>query len=105
MTNREAFRGNINRLIDKFHCTQQDIATYTGASLPAVSSWVTGSAYPRADTMEKIAKYFGVSVFELVCGEAPDENALLRAFRVLSPEGRKKAIERMEELKQLYWYE
>ena len=34
-----------------------------------------------------------------------DEEQLLRDFRMLSPKGKEKALERMEELKQLYWYE
>lgn len=90
--------------MEKRQCVQQDVANYVGCSLQTVSSWVTGRGYPRADTMAKIADFFGVSVFELVCPRENEEEKLLKTFRVLSETGRKKALERMEELKQLYWY-
>ena len=104
MTKREAFRKNLNGLMYRDFCTQSDLAKYLDMSPQTISLWVKGLAYPRTDTMDKIAKHFGVSVFELVCEENGDEERLLKAFRVLSPKGKEKALERMEELKQLYWY-
>ena len=102
---REQFRDNLRRLIEKRQCMQADIARYTGCSEQTVSAWLKGRGYPRADTMAKIAKYFGVPVFELVCEDNSEEERLLRDFRVLSAKGREKALERLQELKSLYFYE
>ena len=105
MTNRENFRRNINRLMDIRECSQADICRYLNVSSATVSNWCTGQKYPRTEAMERIAKFFNVSVFELVCDHESDEERMLRIFRVLSPIVKEKALERMEELKQLYWYD
>ena len=104
MTNREAFKHNFNRLMYARECKQVDIANYLGVQKSTISQWVNGKSYPRTDMMDRIAKYFGVSIFELVNCESEEDN-LLHLFRLLSPRGKEIAIERMEELKQLYWYE
>ena len=104
MTNREAFRKNLHRLISQRECTQTDIAYYIPVAKATVSAWMNGGSYPKPDTMEKLAKFFGVSVFELVCGENTDEEQLLRYFRVLSNDGKKKALNNMYELSKNYWY-
>ena len=105
MTNREAFRKNIRRLMDTRQCSQSDIAQYMGISKSTVSLWINGKAYPEVKNIEELARFFNVSVFELVCEDDSDEERMLRIFRVLSPKGKEKALERMEELKQLYWYD
>lgn len=102
---REQFRRNLIHKIDSRQCMQQDLAEYCGVSHGTVCHWVNGRAYPRADMMAKIASFFGVSVFELVCEGESDEEILLKGFRVLSPYGKQKALERMDELKHLYWYD
>lgn len=105
MTNREAFRRNINRLMYAKDYNQADIVRYIGVTSATVSDWCSGKKFPRTDTIEKLAKLFGVSVFELVCEDDGDEERLLRAFRVLSPYGKEQALKRIDELKQLYWYD
>ena len=106
MNNRETFKKNLNRLmLSRGVYAQVDLARYIGASVSTVSGWTRGASYPRADAMEKIAKFFGVTTFELVCEYDDQEEQLLRAFRVLSPYGKAEAIKRMNELKDLYWYD
>lgn len=104
MTNRENFPKNLRRLMERGQYNQADIVNHMGVTSSTVSSWCTGQKYPRADMLERLAKFFNVSVFELVCESDTDEERLLRAFRVLNPTGKKKALERMDELTQLYWY-
>ena len=105
MTNRELVRRNLNRLLYVQGKNQADIVTYTGYSSGTVSDWLNGKKYPRAEAMQKLADFFGVSIFELVSDYESDEERIVHMFRKLSSAGKKKAIERMEELLQLYWYE
>jgi len=66
MTDREIFRKNLNyflRLQDK---KQKDLADYVGAKTTTVSGWTRGISYPRADSMEKIAMFFGIPTSRLV---------------------------------------
>lgn len=104
MTSRESFPMNLRRLLSMGNYSQVDLAKYIGCSNTTVSFWMNGRTYPEANNMEKIARFFQVSVFELVCEDNRDEEALLRKFRKLSPRGKEIALERMAELEQLYWY-
>ena len=101
---RENFSRNLKRLMDIRQCSEADVCRYTEKSSATISDWVNGKKFPRTDSLEKLARFFNVSVFELVCENNGDEERLLRVFRLLSPKGKEKALERMEELKQLYWY-
>ncbi len=105
MTNREAFRINLNRLMHMKGYNQADICSYMEVTSGTVSDWVSGKKFPRPEKIEKLAKLFGIASFELVCNDMGDEERLLRTFRLLSPKGKALALERMDELKQLYWYE
>ena len=60
MTDREIFRDNLNFYLQKNNVMQKDLAEYVGATSATVSGWTRGVSYPRVDTMEKIALFFGV---------------------------------------------
>lgn len=66
MNNREIFRKNLNDLLLSSGKMQKDLAEYVGAKTTTVSGWTRGISYPRADSMEKIAQFFGVSTSHLV---------------------------------------
>ena len=110
---KEIFRKNLHHLMIEQDRSQDDVAKHLGTSQSAVSHWLVGRNFPRGETIVKIADYFNVSPSTLTKRNAPlrecvnlyDEEKLLRDFRMLSPKGKEKALERMEELKQLYWYE
>ena len=105
MTDREIFRRNLCDMMNITRVKQIDIARYTGVSYQTVSAWVTGRAYPRADAMEQLCKFFGVrqsTLTEERDPEASQEDILLSAFRALSEIGRSKMLERASELVQLY---
>lgn len=51
--------------------TQEELAKSLFVSRTAVSKWESGRGYPNIDSLKAIAKYFGVSVDELLsCEEA-----------------------------------
>ena len=107
--NREAFRKNLAHLMVERKCTQEDIARSVGVCPSAVSHWYLGISIQRGDTMVKLANFFGVSPSTMIGSYSlfttMNEEKLLADFRKLSPVGQEKALERMHELKQLYWYE
>ena len=73
MNDRENFRRNLNYFLSTSGKLQKDLADYVGAKTTTVSGWTRGVSYPRADAMEKIARFFGVPTSRLVGdSELPD---------------------------------
>lgn len=66
MTDREVFRENLNNLLENSGKLQRELAEYVGAKRTTVSGWTRGISYPRADSMEKIALFFGIPTSQLV---------------------------------------
>ena len=66
MNDRENFRRNLNYFLSTSGKLQKDLADYVGAKTTTVSGWTRGVSYPRADAMEKIARFFGVPTSRLV---------------------------------------
>jgi len=103
------FRKNLLNCLTKNNMTQGDIASKVGVSKSTVSMWCNGLTKPRGTTLVKLAKCLSVTPAMLLSENDTffllDEEKLLHDFRMLSPKGKEKAMERMEELKQLYWYD
>lgn len=53
-----------------YHVSQE-----TGVSTATISSWKTGRYTPKADKLQKIADYFGVTVDYLLTGEQPEQES------------------------------
>ncbi len=60
----------IKELREKHHFTQVELANKIGVSDKAISKWETGKGYPDISLLEPIGKIFGVSVTELISGNA-----------------------------------
>ena len=60
----------IKELREKNHFTQAELAEKLCVSDKTVSKWETGKGYPDISLLEPIAKAFGVSVTELMTGNA-----------------------------------
>ena len=75
MNNREVFRKNLNHYLSVSGKLQKDLAEYVGAKTTTVSGWTRGISYPRADAMEKIARFFGIPTSKLV-GSSDDDPSL-----------------------------
>ena len=104
MTDREIFKSNLSNLMEKAKVKQIDVAKYAEVSYQTVSAWICGRAYPRAEAMEKLCRFFGVkqsALTETKDNRTPEDDLVLM-FRSLPTEGKEKLIERAEELMQLY---
>jgi len=105
------FSKNIKDLMHKKNCTQIDIAKYMNTSASSVSNWVNGAYMPNSKSIVLLAEFFGVTPSILLSEEHPmsfatsEEERMLRMFRMLSPKGKEKALERLDELNKLYWYD
>ena len=55
--------------------TQEELADRLEISRQSVSKWETGASVPEIDKLVKMARLFGVSLDELVTGEAPMSTA------------------------------
>lgn len=100
MTDREIFRDNLVSLMARAKVKQIDIAKYTDVSYQTVSAWVCGRGYPRAETMEKLCRFFGVKLSALTENQSNEtqEDQLVAIYRALPQEGKNKLMERAEEL-------
>ena len=99
MTDREIFQANLKELMRSSKVKQIDIARYAEVSYQTVSSWVCGRGYPRAESMEKLCKFFGIKQSALTeLQEETDEERLLLYYRSMSTTGKKKLLERAKEL-------
>ena len=105
MSDRETFRKNLSELMRTAKITQVDLAKYAAVSQRTVSAWVCGRGYPRAETMEKLCKFFNVRQSALIenhDAEQTPEDRMLLIYRALPAKGKEKLLERAEELKVLY---
>ena len=60
----------IKELREKYHMTQSELAEKLNVSDKTVSKWETAKGYPDISLLEPIAEVFGVSVTELLSGQA-----------------------------------
>ena len=60
----------IKELREKYHLTQTELAEKLNVSDKTVSKWETAKGYPDISLLEPIAKVFGISVTELISGNA-----------------------------------
>lgn len=84
--------------------TQKDLAAALGVSAAAISSWECGNNSPDIDTLFAICKELQVGLYDM-CGVFEEtnpmsegENRLVNTYRSLNSDGRKKLLERAEEL-------
>lgn len=60
----------IKELREKNHFTQAELAEKLNVSDKTISKWETAKGYPDISLLEPIAKIFGISVTELISGNA-----------------------------------
>lgn len=57
---------NINRLLNETNKSRKNLSDYLGVSYVTVSRYCLGNNTPKIDVLVKIAKYFNVSIYDLV---------------------------------------
>ena len=60
----------IKELREKYHFTQAELAKKLNVSDKTISKWETAKGYPDISFLEPIAKTFGISITELISGNA-----------------------------------
>ena len=60
------FHEKLQELRKRKGLTQEELAEYLFVSRAAVSKWESGRGYPNIDSLKAIAKFFGVTVDELL---------------------------------------
>lgn len=70
----------LKELRSQKNISQEKLAQYLNVSFQAVSKWENGNSYPDITLLPDIARFFGVTVDELLCVEKPDENKLFKEY-------------------------
>lgn len=63
------FNEKLYKLRKEKNLTQEELAEALFVSRTAVSKWESGRGYPNIDSLKAIAKFFGVTVDELLSGD------------------------------------
>lgn len=71
---RKIFIKNLNKYLDFFQMNQADLANRLSVNKSVVSSWLSGSRYPRMNTMEKIANIFNIEKSDLIEDKSEKES-------------------------------
>lgn len=74
------FAEKLKELRTERKVSQEKLAQYLNISFQAVSKWENGNAYPDITLLPNIARFFGVSVDELLCVERIDEDRLYKEY-------------------------
>ena len=81
------FHEKLQKLRKQKGLTQEELANVLFVSRAAVSKWESGRGYPNIDSLKAMAKYFSVSIDELLSGEealnvaSEDHNEKQNRFR------------------------
>lgn len=60
--------------------SQEKLAAYLGISYQAISKWENGNTYPDIQLLPEIARFFGITIDELLQAEKLDEQALFDEY-------------------------
>lgn len=82
---RKIFIKNLNKYLDSFQMNQADLASRLSVNKSVVSSWISGSRYPRMNTMEKIANIFNIEKSDLIEDKSEKEHTSYHAKGIRIP--------------------
>lgn len=74
------FQEKLRSLRKEKGISQEKLANFLGVTFQAVSKWETGSTMPDITLLPDIANFFSITVDELLCVEAIDQNKLYLEF-------------------------
>ena len=103
--NKKIFAKNLNYYIEKHGKEQKELAEMVGVAPSTFNAWVKAKKYPRIDTIEKLANYFGILKSDLIeehnksnttktISITEDEQKLLDLFRKV-PENQQQMVLQM----------
>jgi len=74
VNNKEIFASNLNYYMNEKGKSRRDVADAIGVSYFTFTDWVKGKTYPRMNMVEKLAKYFGIKISDLIEKKTIEEN-------------------------------
>ena len=74
MDNKDIFATNLRYYMTSNGKSRKDVAEATGVSYFTFTDWVNGKKFPRMDKVERLAKYFGVKISDLIEKKTIEEN-------------------------------
>lgn len=66
MDNKDIFSYNLKYYMDENNKSRKDVSDAINVSYFTLTDWVKGKTYPRMDKVEKLAKYFGIKISDLI---------------------------------------
>ena len=66
--------------------SQEKLAQYLNVSFQAVSKWENSSTYPDIELLPELARFFGITVDELLGAEQIDEKKLYEEYKARAAE-------------------
>jgi transcriptional regulator with XRE-family HTH domain len=74
MENKDTFSRNLKYYMDLERKSRKDVSDAIGVSYFTFTDWVKGKTYPRMDKVEKLAKYFGIKISDLIEKRSIEKN-------------------------------
>jgi len=96
---------NLKRLRNEKSITQDTLAEYLGVTYQAVSRWENGQAYPDIELLPELARFFEVSLEELMGTESDKEriqNTINESWDLLCEGRREEGLSKLRELEKEY---
>lgn len=93
---RASFARNLKFYLAREGKAQTDLAKYMSVSSTTVSEWCSGRKIPRADKLQAIANWFGISLLELTSDGNPYDRTTATNDGWYSDQTVKRIAERMK---------
>lgn len=91
---KKMFSTNLKQIMLDHSKTQSDLVKDLNLRQATVSDWLNGKKYPRMDKVELLAKYFNVSINDLIMvtpkfeySMSPKEKMIIKKYRQLDAGG------------------
>ena len=66
MDNKRIFAANLKKYMEMHNKSRQEICKALGINYYTFTDWVNGKKYPRIEKVKMLAKYFGISMSDLI---------------------------------------
>lgn len=105
--NKQIFADNLAYYMKNKNIDRNRLCEDLGFKYSTVSEWLSANKYPRIDSIEKMANYFGIAKSQLIEKKEPSnisdklserEESLITNYRQLNTEGKDKTDEYVEDL-------
>ena len=104
MSTKQNLKRNLRQILVNKNISRQELSEKLKIPIATIHEWCRGNNCPRADTLDKFAEMFNVSVVDLIKDDdSYNENLIcnreFQQFNLLNIDNRKKVIEYMQFLR------